>query len=54
MATCLGNGQRSLAGYSPWVLKRVKHDLANKQEIIGGDLEGCIRALRGYEDSLLV
>ena len=41
-------------GLQSMVLKRVKHDLANKQEIIGGDLEGRIRALRGYEDSLLV
>ena len=26
------NGQRSLAGYSPWVRKRVRHDLATKQQ----------------------
>ena len=25
-------GQRSLAGYSPWVCKRVGHDLAAKQQ----------------------
>ena len=26
------HGQRSLAGYSPWVRKRVGHDLAAKQQ----------------------
>ena len=26
------HGQRSLAGYSPWVRKRVGHDLATKQQ----------------------
>ena len=26
------HGQRSLAGYSPWVLKRVGHDLEAKQQ----------------------
>ena len=25
-------GQRSLAGYSPWDRKRVRHDLATKQQ----------------------
>ena len=25
------HGQRSLAGYSPWGLKSVRHDLATKQ-----------------------
>ena len=25
-------GQRSLAGYSPWVSKRVRHNLATKQK----------------------
>ena len=25
------HGQRSLVGYSPWVCKRVRHDLAAKQ-----------------------
>ena len=31
---CLGNptGQRSLAGYSPWGHKRVRHNLATKQQ----------------------
>ena len=26
------HGQRSLAGYSPWSLKTVRHDLATKQQ----------------------
>ena len=26
------HGQRSLAGYSPWGHKRVRHDLATKQQ----------------------
>ena len=26
------HGQRSLAGYSPWGLKRVRYDLATKQQ----------------------
>ena len=26
------HGQRSLTGYSPWGCKRVRHDLANKQQ----------------------
>ena len=26
------HGQRSLAGYSPWGCKRVRHDLAAKQQ----------------------
>ena len=25
------HGQRSLVGYSPWALKRVRHNLATKQ-----------------------
>ena len=25
------HGQRSLVGYSPWGLKRIRHDLATKQ-----------------------
>ena len=29
--SCLGNGQRSLAGYSPWDHERVGHDLATQQ-----------------------
>ena len=28
------HGQRSLAGYSPWCCKRVRHDLATKQQQI--------------------
>ena len=28
------HGQRNLVGYSPWGLKRVKHDLATKQQQI--------------------
>ena len=27
------HGQRSLAGYSPWCLKRAGHDLATKQRV---------------------
>ena len=31
--SCLGNfGQKSLAGYSPWGLKRVRHDLATTRQ----------------------
>ena len=26
------HGQRNLVGYSPWVCKRVEHDLATKQQ----------------------
>ena len=26
------HGQRSLAGYSPWGLERLKHDLATQQQ----------------------
>ena len=26
------HGQRSLAGYSPWDLERLRHDLATKQQ----------------------
>ena len=29
------HGQRSLAGYSPWGCKRVRHDLATKQQHSG-------------------
>ena len=28
----ISHGQRSLAGYSPWSHKRVRHDLAIQQE----------------------
>ena len=31
--SCLGNGQRSLVGYSPWDHKRVGHNLATKQQM---------------------
>ena len=30
-------GQRNLAGYSPWACKRVRHDLATKQQLSGGN-----------------
>ena len=32
--SCLGNGQRSLVGYNPWGHKRVRHDLATKQQVL--------------------
>ena len=34
---CLGNPMdRSLAGYGPWIHKRIKHDLATKQQHVPG------------------
>ena len=38
------HGQGSLAGYSPWDRKRVRHDLAAKQLLIGmGVLLGVMK-----------
>ena len=39
----LMNREKSLAGYSPWGLKRVRHDLATKQQIYTqfGYCENC-------------
>jgi len=31
----ISHGQRSLAGYSAWSQKRVRHDLATKQQLQG-------------------
>ena len=41
--SCLGklHGQRSLVGYSPWGHKRVRHDLAIKQQFV--ESQGTVR-----------
>ena len=48
------HGQRSPAGYSPWGLKRVRHDLATTQQKslgrVGRRMWGC---LLGYVDPAL-
>ena len=55
--SCLGNplGQRSLVGYSPWVHKRVRHDLATILGKFGPEVKvgkSCILKVLEFSSSL--
>ena len=53
-SSVLAYGQRSLAGYSPWGLKRVGQDLATYSNKICVSISGLLFLLRDFQNAVLL